>query len=153
MVCSSNPPTLQFPHITGTRIRGHCGVPACSTRSGGAQYGIGPTVEQDLLVVYPEAFRRDSDPDDFSLEAIIAHERGHQLICRHEPLRRNTPSAMSGVTEEVLASLVASVITRETGDGEDLILKALFALVERGMEADEASRRVQDVLSYLEAVL
>ncbi len=59
-----------------------------STRSGGAQYGMGATVEGDLLVVYPEAFRRDSAPDDFSLEAIIAHaactlmkHRGVSRIC------------------------------------------------------------------------
>src|SRR5437868_5770647 len=59
-----------------------------STGSGGAQYGIGSTAAEDLLIVYPKAFERDSDPDDFSLEAIIAHERGHQRICRDQTLRR-----------------------------------------------------------------
>jgi hypothetical protein len=124
-----------------------------STPSGGAQYGMGAAVEQDLLVVYPEAFRRDAAPDDFSLEAIIAHERGHQLICRDDRLRRNLPNDMSSVTEEVLASLVGSVIVGDTADADNLVLKALFLLSERGMPTDEASRRVQNVLTYLEGVL
>jgi|SRR5579884_1858748 len=81
-----------------------------STASGGAQYGMASTEVEDLLVVYPIAFERDSDPDDFSLEAIIAHERGHQLVCRHKRLRRNMPDPMSEATEEVLASLVGAVI-------------------------------------------
>ncbi len=67
---------------------------------------MGSTIEQDVLVLYPAAWRRDADPDDFSLEAIIAHERGHQLVWRHDRLRRNMPSGMSEVTEEVLASLI-----------------------------------------------
>src|SRR5436190_24363202 len=60
---------------------------------------------------------------------------------------------MSEITEESLASLVASVITHDPGDSADLILKALFALVERGMAAEQASRRVEDVLRYLELIL
>jgi hypothetical protein len=124
-----------------------------STRSGGAQYGMGSTIEQDVLVLYPAAWRRDADPDDFSLEAIIAHERGHQLVYRHDRLRRNMPSGMSEVTEEVLASLIGAVIIDDPADSENLILKAIFALAERGMAAAEASRQVEDILRYLEAVL
>jgi hypothetical protein len=124
-----------------------------SNDSGGAQYGMGSTIDGDLLLVYPEAFRRDSDPQDFSLAAIIAHERGHQLVCRHERLRRNTPAGMSAVTEEVLASLVGAVVTDDPSAGQALILKAIFALTESGMKPDEASRRVEDILGYLEAIL
>jgi hypothetical protein len=124
-----------------------------SNNSGGAQYGMGSSIKGDLLLVYPEAFRRDSDPDDFSLEAIIAHERGHQLICRHERLRRNTPVGMSAVTEEVLASLVGAVIVSDPGAGQALVLKAIFTLGERGMQPEEASRRVEDILSYLGTIL
>ena len=121
--------------------------------SGGAQYAMGPTIEQDMLVVDAQAFQRDSTDGDFSLEAMIAHERGHQLVCRHERLRRNTPQAMSAVTEEVLASLVGALIVHDAADGEKLILKALGDLVERGMGLAEASRHVERVLSYLEAIL
>ncbi|MCI0377049.1 MAG: hypothetical protein L0215_05560 [Gemmataceae bacterium] len=123
------------------------------SRFGGAQYGMAATIEQDVLVVDAEAFRRDATGDDFSLEAIIAHERGHQLLCRHERLRRNLPRGMSTVTEEVLASLVGSLIAENPRDGQILILKALSELVESGMPLGEASQRVEDVLTYLEAVL
>ena len=41
-------------------------------RTGGAQYGQGETVAQDVLTVFAEAFERDADPEKFSLEAIIA---------------------------------------------------------------------------------
>lgn len=52
--------------------------------SGGAQFGLALDREQDLLVVDAEAFLRDADIDDFWLEAMIAHERGHQIVCRNE---------------------------------------------------------------------
>jgi hypothetical protein len=121
--------------------------------SGGAPYGMAPSIEQDVLLVYAEAFRRDAAGDDFSLPAIIAHERGHQLLCRHERLRRNIPTAMSAVTEEILASLIGSLIADDPRDGEMLVLKALAELMDHGMRAADASRRVEDILSYLEAVL
>ena len=60
---------------------------------------------------------------------------------------------MTEMTEEILASLVGSVITGDPGDRQDLILKALFALVELGVQPAEASRRVEDVLIQLEAIL
>jgi len=49
----------------------------------GAQYGRGSAAEEDLLTVYAEAFERDADPEDFTLAAMIAHERGHQILARH----------------------------------------------------------------------
>src|SRR5436190_3478420 len=54
--------------------------------TGGAQYGRGSAIQDDLLTVYSEAFERDANPSDFSLEAILAHERGHQLLARHPKL-------------------------------------------------------------------
>src|SRR6266436_6180762 len=63
--------------------------------AGGAQYGLAVAADQDLLVVYAEAFDRDANPDDFSLEAILADERGHQLLARHPRLARVTPPTMS----------------------------------------------------------
>jgi hypothetical protein len=32
------------------------------------------TTDQDKLTVFVEAFDRDNNPEDFSLEAILAHE-------------------------------------------------------------------------------
>jgi hypothetical protein len=35
------------------------------SQTGGAQYAQGSTTEEDLLIVFAEAFVRDRDPDDF----------------------------------------------------------------------------------------
>lgn len=121
--------------------------------SGGAMYCLAPTIEQDLLIIYAEAFLRDAAGDDFSLKAIIAHERGHQLLYRHEPLVRTKPREMSDVTEEVLASLIGALIVQDSRDGETLVFKALGELVEHGMALAEASRRVEENLRLLETVL
>jgi hypothetical protein len=53
------------------------------SQTGGAQYGLSSTADEDLLTVYAEAFERDADPDDFSLKANLAHERGRQFLARH----------------------------------------------------------------------
>ncbi len=124
-----------------------------SSRSGGAMFCLAPTIEQDMLVVYAEAFRRDATGDDFSLAAIIAHERGHQLLHRHERLLTVRPKEMSETTEEVLASLLGSLIVRDSLDREMLELKAVFELVERGMNLSEASRRVEVNLELLRRIL
>jgi len=60
---------------------------------------------------------------------------------------------MSGVTEEVLASLVGALIVPSPSDAQMLVLKALGDLVTRGMSLAEASRHVEHVMKYLEAVL
>jgi hypothetical protein len=64
----------------------------CS-QTGGAQYGRGSTADQDSLTVYAEAFERDADPVDFSLNAILAHERGHQLLARHPRIAKRIAAA------------------------------------------------------------
>ena len=83
------------------------------SQAGGAQYGLAVAPDQDLLIVYAEAFERDADPDDFSLEAIVAHERGHQLLARHPRLTRNLPRAWSRVTEEIVASRLGSLLVEQ----------------------------------------
>src|SRR5436309_10639312 len=65
------------------------------SQTGGAQYGRGSTAEEDLLTVYAEAFERDADPEDFSLEAILAHERGHQLLVRHPRIAQRVAGRLS----------------------------------------------------------
>lgn len=80
------------------------------SRSGGAQFGIGPSIEDDLLVVYAEAFARDADADDFSLEAIIAHECGHQRLIRDPNLQKVLAKFPGEPFEEILASLVGSLL-------------------------------------------
>src|ERR1700730_4322731 len=77
------------------------------SQTGGAQYGRGSTQDDDLLTVYAEAFERDANPDDFSLDAMIAHERGHQLLARHPRFAKRV-AGISAASEEILASLLGS---------------------------------------------
>jgi hypothetical protein len=121
--------------------------------TGGAQYGRGSTETEDLLLVYAEAFQRDADPEDYSLEAILAHERGHQVTCRHLRLRRTLLAKASAVTEEIVASLVGSLIVPGSADQEALLLKALGEAVAGGADPDAAVRLLAELWDYLEKLL
>src|SRR5262245_27479003 len=119
------------------------------SHTGGAQYGFAASPEEDLLVVYAEAFTRASTADDFSLEAMIAHERGHQLLARHPRLRRLTRPIVGWVTEEVLASLLGSLLVENVKDQKDLLLKAAAEATDRGMDPQRASlflTRLREIL-------
>jgi hypothetical protein len=122
------------------------------SQSGGAQYGRGRVAEEDLLTVYAEAFERDADPNEFSLEAILAHERGHQLLARH---RRIAPrvSGLSVASEEILASLLGALICWEKKDRDELVAKATAALLIRGQPPDVASRQIYELWHVFEALL
>jgi hypothetical protein len=121
--------------------------------AGGAQYGIGSSESLDLLVVFAEAFQRDENPEDFSLEAIIAHERGHQLIVRHPRFAAFSARGISLVSEEVLASLIGSLIVEGENDQQSLYYKALFEIVGRGVDPKDALRLIQELRSLLEKML
>ena len=123
------------------------------SRTGGAQYGLAASAQQDSLIVYAEAFERDSDPKDYSLEAILAHERGHQLLARHRPLTRNLPADWSGVTEEIVASLLGSLLVNEEKDQQDLLLKATFEATNQGLDADRAILFILELRTLLEKIL
>jgi hypothetical protein len=105
------------------------------SRSGGAQYGIGPSAEDDLLVLYAEAFERDADPADFSLEALIAHECGHQRLIRNPHLRTILAKFPGEPFEEILASLVGSLLLGESESAQTLVWKATAELGQLGMTA------------------
>jgi hypothetical protein len=123
------------------------------SQSGGAQYGLAASEEDDLLTVYAEAFERDADPDEFSLEAILAHERGHQLLARHRRLSRNLPQAWSGVSEEIVASLLGSIMASDEKDQQDLLLKALFEAQKHGFEPDAAMLFLMELRALLEKIV
>ncbi len=123
------------------------------SHSGGAQYGLAVVEAEDLLTVYAEAFERDSNPNDFSLEAIIAHERGHQLFARHPRLVRSLPSFWSEGTEEIVASLLGSLLVSDDVDRETLIYKATFDAVMRGVESDQATVLAARLRELLEKLL
>jgi hypothetical protein len=122
------------------------------SQTGGAQYARGSTEDDDLLTAYAEAFDRDADPEDFSLEAIIAHERGHQILARH-PRIAKLVAGMSLASEEIMASLLGSIICRADIDREMLSAKAAFELVVRGQTSEAADCRLQILRRTLEALL
>ena len=123
------------------------------SQAGGAQYGQAAAPIDDLLIVYAEAFERDADPDDFSLLAILAHERGHQLLARNERLIRNLPSGWSAVSEEIVASLLGSLLVTEAKDQQDLLLKANFEADRRGLSSDDTVESLVALRALLEKML
>jgi hypothetical protein len=113
---------------------------------------FGPTLAQDTLVVFAEAFERDANPEDFSLEAILAHERGHQLLRRDSKLSRLVTPKIGPASEEILASLIGSLVAAREEDREVLYYKALFELAARGMAMTPAVRLVDELRSLLETM-
>jgi hypothetical protein len=121
------------------------------SRSGGASYGQAVTADRDLLTVYVEAFERDADPSEFSLNAILAHERGHQLLVRHPRLAAQALHLLF-VGEEVVASVLGGIICGDVADEEDLLNKAVFDLLARGVADVAALRMVLQLKGILESL-
>jgi len=122
------------------------------SQTGGAQYGRGSTPEEDLLTVYAEAFERDADPEDFSLEAMIAHECGHQILARHPRIAKRV-AGISEASEEILASLVGAMLCDADEDRVALFAKATAELLDHGQSVESASRQLQQLWDVLEAML
>ncbi|MFO0849985.1 MAG: hypothetical protein U0871_15745 [Gemmataceae bacterium] len=122
------------------------------SQTGGAQYGRGASEGSDLLTVSAEAFERDADPDDFSLLAIIAHERGHQLLARHPRLSEK----LAGVTlaaEEVLASVLGALILDDGPDRDALLAKATAEVLAGGTGPEDAVRLIENLWATLGELL
>ena len=100
-----------------------------------------------------DAFERDADPHDFSLEAILAHERGHQLIVWHSQLSRILAKGIELVSEEILASLIGSLIVESEQDRRDLYYKALYEAVAHGIDSTHAIRLLHELRLLLEKAL
>src|SRR5579862_381804 len=122
----------------GLGFVGHIEYRHVHSQTGGAQYGRGSAAEEDLLTVYAEAFERDADPNDFSLAAIIAHERGHQLLARHPGIAKRSEGRISVASDEILASLLGAMICANDADREALVAKATAELVNHGESIDVA---------------
>jgi hypothetical protein len=104
------------------------------------------------MTVYAEAFDRDVNPNDFSLSAIIAHERGHQLLARHPRLSVLLASA-SAPAEEVLASLLGALVLKPGPDRKALQAKAAFELVNRGATVETTERVIANLSDQLGRLL
>lgn len=122
------------------------------SQTGGAQYGRGSEEVGDLLTVYAEAFERDADPEDFSLRAIIAHERGHQLVARHPRLSARAAETSLGA-EEVLASLLGALTVGPGSDRDALVAKATAEVLDGGTGPDDAVRLIGNLWDALEGLL
>ena len=123
------------------------------SRSGGAQFGQAARAEDDLLIVYAEAFERDADPADYSLRAMIAHERGHQIVVRHPTISRLIAVRLSARAEEIVASVLGAIIVADRKDENMLINKALFELLIRGEVPETALSKIENLRSVLEKLL
>lgn len=123
------------------------------SRTGGAQYGQGSVANRDLLTVFVEAFERDADPSDFSLAAILAHERGHQIVARHERISQRVAGRISADAEEIVASLLGAIIVQDESDKDCLMGKAIVELINRGEVAEIAVRRLRELRDLLEELL
>jgi len=115
------------------------------SKSGGAQYGRARSPDEDLLIVYAEAFDKDADPDEFSLTAILAHERGHQILARHARIAARVLGRISDAGEEILASVLGSLICQEQADRDNLAAKAIAALIDHGEVPEIAVMRIEDL--------
>jgi hypothetical protein len=122
------------------------------SQTGGAQYGRGDTSENDLLTVYAEAFECDADPEDFSLEAMIAHECGHQILARHPRIAKRV-IGLSEASEEILASLLGAMRCQADADRIALFAKALSELLDHGQTVDSANRQLEQLWNLLKELL
>ncbi len=123
------------------------------SKSGGAQYGRGRNEEYDQLIVYAEAFDRDANPEDFSLTAIIAHERGHQILARHPRIAKWVEGKISEASEEILAAVIGSILCKDETDQDNLMLQATAILSDHGEMADVAMQRIQYFRALFEELL
>lgn len=123
------------------------------SQTGGAQYGRGSTANDDLLTVYAEAFERDADPEDFSLTAIVAHERGHQLLARHPRIAKRVAGRISAGSEEILASLLGAMLCDAEADRDALVAKATVELLDHGASLEVTTQRLQELWDLLERLL
>ncbi len=123
------------------------------SRVGGAQYGLARDAKDDLLIVYAEAFDKDADPREFSLEAMIAHERGHQMMYRQGKLKRLLPESWTGPYEEIMASILGAVLVESERDAGELLLKAYFESVELGMDATISRLRIKGLFEMFRRAL
>jgi hypothetical protein len=74
------------------------------------------------------------------------------LLRRHARLQR-LAAGITLITEEMLASLLGSLLVDSPSDRDDLIHKAASEVVQRGMDPGLAVHRLQDLRALLEKLL
>lgn len=120
---------------------------------GPAQVRLGANITQDVLRVFSQVFERENDPQQFSLEAIVAHECGHQVFHRHRLLHRWFGSRVSLSHEEIIASLIAALLVASRTDKDALLDKAFSDALETGISGPEATSMINGLRAVLELLL
>jgi hypothetical protein len=123
------------------------------SQSGGAQYCIGPSASDDIMVLYAEAFERDADPEDFPLDAMIAHECGHQHLLRRPKLHQVLAQYPGADFEEILASVVGSLLLGDTESAKILRWKAEAELTDMGLSVEYSKRYVENLQTLLRQLI
>ena len=98
------------------------------------------------------ATKEHSAPEDLVVEAMIAHECGHQILARHPRIAKRV-AGISAASEEILASLLGAMICNNDTDRVTLYAKATAELLDRGQRAEAAGRQLQELWDLLEALL
>jgi hypothetical protein len=93
-----------------------------------------------------------ADPDDFSLKAMIAHERGHQILARHPRIAKRV-TGVSLASEEILASLIGAIICGEGDNRFMLYAKAAAELLSHGQSPQSTERQLENLWEALEELL
>jgi len=87
------------------------------------------------------------------LLAVGTGEAAAELLARHPRLTRLTQPIVAWVTEEILASLLGSLLVENEKDQKDLLLKAAGEAADRGMDAQRASLFLTRLREILEKYL
>ena len=88
------------------------------------------------MILCAEAFERDADPDDYDLDAIIAHECGHQRLHRVPELRAIMEQYPGEAFEEILASFVGCILMGEAESAWMLLSRATSELGDLGIPSE-----------------
>ena len=126
---------------------------AYSQSGGGAQYCIGPSEDDDIMILYAEAFERDANPEDFPLEAMVAHECGHQRLHRDPKFREMMVRFPGEDFEEILASLVGCVLLGDGVPAQLLLCRAVAELGDRRISGKEAFSLAERLIRVMEQLV
>ena len=81
------------------------------------------------------------------------HECGHQVAVRNSTLKRWLHGELPVASEEVLASIIGSLLVFEVEDHNDLAMKAIHDVIRCGVKREKAKEVVMNLRSVLEAIL
>ncbi len=87
------------------------------------------------------------------MAAIMAHERGHQLLARHPRIAKRVGGRISDASEEILASLLGAMICTAEVDRDALVAKATVELLNHRESIPVATQRLGELWNLLEELL